>query len=88
MKKIHKSLDRATKLFSIYTLQQAEDVLFETFERAHQHSDGDTDSTREDRAVVHAELRQMLRQLHRIHQHNLKKKRWKTIPQNNITETR
>lgn len=48
-------------LFSNMTPQEVEDVLFETFQRAELYSDGDFQNDREARALVHGELRSLLR---------------------------
>lgn len=48
-------------LFTTYTPQEIEDVLFTAFSRANENSDGDFEDVRCSREHIHTELRRMLR---------------------------
>lgn len=95
MKNLEKTVCRISMLFTMYTPQEVEDIIFEAFERAHQYSDGDTDVDRENRAIIHAELRTIIRTLGAVKVHRLlmqiqKLKSWKKkqeIQQNSTIET-
>ena len=82
-----KVIESLTHLFSAMSAREIENTLFQVFERANLHSDGDHQEDREKRAMLHKWLRTILRDIQTEEYQFTQLLKTERCPKKNISET-